>query len=87
MTVWEILAAVVTGWVLVAGSSWLVFVAITRARALRALDARRRESIDRAAAMQQSVGGGWGEGTGPAPTDAMEAAMEARAQGRSRGLR
>jgi hypothetical protein len=85
MTTWEVLATVVTAWVLLAGTGWLLFVAQARTTALKEIAARKRLAMERGLEQQERLLGAVSEGNGPETSDAQEAAREQRAIRRMQG--
>jgi hypothetical protein len=84
MSVYEMLAVIVTIWVIAVGTLWVGFVAYTRWRTLKEIGARKARALAQAEAYQATMLGAVSEGVGRVPGDAEEAALEARAVRRMR---
>lgn len=85
ITPWQILAFVFVGWLILAASSWLVFVMVTRKKAIEASIALKKRSIDKRQRVDEAALGAMAEGRGPIPGDEEDAAIEQRAIKRMRG--
>lgn len=86
MTVWEILACVFTFWLILAFTSWMVFVMMSRRKALAASIELKRLAVEKRSRWEEQALGAMAEGTGRVPGDSEEAAIEARAIRRMRGV-
>jgi hypothetical protein len=84
MSVYEMLAVIITIWVIAVGTLWIAFVAYTRVRTLKEIGARKARALEQAERVQAQMLGAMGEGVGRSPSDAEEAAQEARAVRRMR---
>lgn len=85
ITPWQLLAYIFAGWLMVLGTGWVVFVVISRRKALQASIELRRLGVEKGLRLQEKALGAMGEGEGRIPGDEEEAALEERARRRMRG--